>query len=344
MRTSTVLVTLAILSASWSASCADGLAPLDPADVAAPADAERALAGARKECLSGFSPAPRAGWKHTASRLVAALGHPVHSASDVIVAPGKTAPLAAKFAYGGALSKDLEDEWIWVFVNDCTAWRYVGWGTTNDDGRVTFNLAQNLAPGVYDVRMEVVGDATSAALRLWVLPAGTHLAVFDIDGTLTTDDGEIFEEILLGWTPESYPAALDVTWAEQGRDQVVVYLTGRPEILAAQTRAWLAGRGFPAGPLKLTRSAGEVVPTNGGVGSYKTNFLNGLRAAGLLLDEAFGNASTDIYAYERAGIPKARTWIIGENGGDGGTIAVAGGWGAVADGLELEPAVDQPGW
>lgn len=338
MRTPIALVALLLLASS----CADGVAPTDPGDLAAPAEAR--LADARKECLAPWTPAPRAGWRHTGSRFVAALGHPVHAASDVVVNPGQTAPLAAKLAYGGALSKDLEDEWVWVFVHDCTAWRYVGWGRTDDDGRVTFSLAPGLSPGVYDVRVEVVGDATSAALRLWVLPPGTHVAVFDIDGTLTTDDGEIFEQILLGWTPESYPAATDVTWAERGRDEVIVYLTGRPEILAAPTRAWLDGRGFPAGAVKLARGAGEVLPTNGGVGTYKANHLASLRAAGVILDEAFGNATTDIYAYERAGVPKARTWIIGANGGQGGTVAVSGGWGAVADRLDGEPGVDQPGW
>lgn len=346
MRTHIVLVSLLAL---FGLGCADGLGPLEPGDLAAPVvgpdDGSKAdLASARRECLAGFTPARPAGWRHTSSRFVAALGFPVHSASDVIVKPGATAPLAAKLAYGGPLSKDLEDEWIWVFVHDCSAWRYVGWGITDDDGRVTFNLAPGLAPGVYDVRLEVVGDGSFATSRLWVLPAGTHLAVFDIDGTLTEDDGELWEEILLGWTPEAYPAAADVTWAERGRDQVLVYLTGRPEILAGHTRAWLDARGFPAGAVKLARGAGEVLPTSGGVGTYKASFLIGLRNAGMRLDDAFGNATTDIHAYERAGISKARTWIIGPNAGQGGTIGVSGGWGAVADRLDGEPAVDQPGW
>jgi hypothetical protein len=342
MRTPTVLVSLLLLA------CADGAAPLSPGDLPAAVEGgdhgAKADGAGRKECLAPFTPAPRAGWRRGGSRLVAALGHPVHSASDVVVAPGATAPLAAKFAYGGALSKDLEDEWVWVFVHDCATWRYVGWGLTDDDGRVTFHLAPGLAPGVYDVRVEVVGDASFAALRLWVLPAGTHLAVFDIDGTLTTDDGEIFEQILLGWTPEAYPAAVDVTWAERGRDLVIVYLSGRPEILAGKTRAWLDELGFSPGALRLARHASEVVPTSGGVGTYKARHLAALRALGLILDDAFGNASTDIYAYERAAIPKARSWIIGASAGQGGTIPVSGGWGAVADRLDGEPAVDQPGW
>jgi len=72
--------------------------------------------------------------------------------------------------------------------------------------------------------------------------------------------------------------------------------------------------------------------------------VGGHRGAAKQLDDAFGNASTDIYAYERVGIAKGRTWIIGPNAGQGGTIPVSGGWGAVADRLDGEPGVDQPGW
>src|SRR5688572_7253326 len=187
--------------------------PLDPGDVAGAADREGGKADAAssfRRCLARFTPAPAAGWRHTSSRFIAGLGWPVHAASDVVARPGQAAPLAAKLAYGGPISKDLEDEWVWIFVHDCTAWRYVGYARTNDDGRATFSFTRALSAGVYDVRFEVVGDATVLPLRLWVLPAATHLAVFDIDGTLTEDDGELFEEILLGWQPEPQPAALDL--------------------------------------------------------------------------------------------------------------------------------------
>jgi len=333
---------LAVLSLLLAA-CQEAT-PLAPGDLEAPAarDREGERAPSFRQCLSRFTPAPKSSWRHTTSRLIAGLGWPVHSASDVTARPGQVASLRAKLAYGGPLSKDLEDEWVWVFVHDCTAWRYVGYAKTDDDGRATFNLSQSLPAGVYDVRFEVVGDATVLPLRLWVLPAGTHLAVVDIDGTLTEDDGELFEEILLGWQPEPYPAAVDLAWAEDARDQVLVYLTGRPYILAEQTRRWLDDLGFPPGVVQLARTAGEVVPSNSGVGDYKAAYLASLRGAGYRLDEAFGNATTDIYAYARAAIPLARTWIIGDHAGEGGTVPVSGDWQAVVDRLLGEPPVAQP--
>jgi phosphatidate phosphatase PAH1 len=37
---------------------------------------------------------------------------------------------------------------------------------------------------------------------------------------------------------------------------------------------------------------------------------------------AYGNATTDIGAYAAAGIPTNRTFIVGEFGGQGGTVAI----------------------
>jgi hypothetical protein len=330
------------------AACATD-APSDPGDLGAAASGARPTIGKAdglglgfRTCTADFRPAPAQGWRHWSSRLTAALASPVHAANDVVAAPGATATVEARLAYGGVLSKELEDEWVWVFVDDCTAWRYVGYARTDGEGRMRFDLAGTLPPGQYAVRVEVVGDATSVPLSLWVLPGGTHVAVFDVDGTLTTDDGQLFEQILLGHTPDAYPAAPDLTWAEAGRGEIVVYLTGRPEILAGATRGWLDGLGFAPGAVHLARTAGEVLPTNSGVGSYKLAFLRKLEAAGVLVDDAFGNATTDVYAYAGAGAATDRTWIIGPNAGSGGTVGVAGSWADVAAGIASEPPVAQP--
>jgi phosphatidate phosphatase PAH1 len=37
---------------------------------------------------------------------------------------------------------------------------------------------------------------------------------------------------------------------------------------------------------------------------------------------AYGNASTDITAYENAGIPKTQTFIVGPLAGSGGTVPI----------------------
>ena len=46
--------------------------------------------------------------------------------------------------------------------------------------------------------------------------------------------------------------------------------------------------------------------------------LAGWRAAGLIVDAAYGNASTDLTAYLGAGLPADALWIIGPHGGEQG--------------------------
>jgi len=54
--------------------------------------------------------------------------------------------------------------------------------------------------------------------------------------------------------------------------------------------------------------------------------LKSLQATGLTFIRAFGNALTDIRAYEGAGIPKAQTFIMGKHGGKGGTVRGGNGY------------------
>ena len=113
-------------------------------------------------------------------------------------------------------------------------------------------------------------------------------------------------------------------------------------MLAGLSRGWLAGLGFAPGALHLARTAGDVLPTDSGVGDYKLAYLRALEAAGLRPDDAFGNATTDVHAYAGAGIPTTRTWVIGPNAGASGTQGVTDSWADVAGELAAEPPVDQP--
>ncbi len=47
--------------------------------------------------------------------------------------------------------------------------------TTDTDGRIAFTVSDALPAGVYDVRLEVLGDATLAPGRIWILPEGTYV-------------------------------------------------------------------------------------------------------------------------------------------------------------------------
>ncbi len=298
-----------------------------------------------------FTPAPVEPWLHPRrARVRVALGPANHAVQDVLATPGAPARVRAKLAYG-TVSKDLERENVRVFLDACSGWKRLGDFRTDDEGLIAAPVPATLTPGVYDVRVEVMGDGSVARGRIWILPRGTRLAVTDIDGTLTTSDEELvrdvatdlFQPIVSGaYVPAAYPGAAALTNALARRGYVLVYLTGRPYWLTSKTREWLASGGFAPGPLHLADSNREAVPNAAGVGAFKLAYLRSLAEAGFVVDEAYGNATTDVSAYAGAGVPAAATWIIGSNGGTGGTQAAEASWQPRAAAVSALPPVAQP--
>ena len=78
------------------------------------------------------------------------------------------------------------------------------------------------------------------------------------------------------------------------------------------------------------------------MGDYKKAWLQGLLADGYVLDFAYGNAPTDIYAYLGAPLPASRVWIIGDNAGQMGTNPVTGSWEAHTATVSTLPPAEQP--
>lgn len=325
--------------ATDTSSAPDDAHDADASDADADADADTAVEPMPRLCTGAAFPRPQPGqFDHAiVSAIIVASGDPEHSAQDVMVPPDAAVTLPGKFAYG-RISKDLEDETIHVMLDDCSGWQALGSARTNSDGRTAFALdpmALGLDEGVYEVRQVVRGDASDVQSFLRLRPVGTKLVVIDIDGTLTTSDAEVFQDAIDEYffplydgeyLPEPYPGAVELTWALHDRGYELVYLTGRPYWLTRITRDWLAELGFAPGHLHLTDSNGEALPTESGVGAYKRDYLLYLQSLGYVLDAAYGNATTDIYAYAAAGIDPARTWIIGDHGGEGGTQALSGGY------------------
>jgi hypothetical protein len=109
------------------------------------------------------------------------------------------------------------------------------------------------------------------------------------------------------------------------------------------TREWLADLGFAEGHLHLTDRGSQALPTESGVGAYKTAYLKYLQGLGYVIDYAYGNATTDISAYENAGIAKEHTFIIGTHAGERGTQALSAGYTDHIDGFVAgEPDAAQP--
>lgn len=285
------------------------------------------------------------GWNNLTTELFTVTqGSANHRGQDVVAREGSPQVLIGKFAYG-TFDKDLKGEVVEVFVQPegpCGPWVSLGTATTSEDGqygsqygieddggRVFFEIpgGEALPVGFHAVRMLVHGDLSVAAFRLVVVPAGTEAVVFDIDGTLTTDDfelvKELFADLFLGsYVPTMREGGLDVVsaWADHG--VLLVYLTGRPDTLRAASEGWLVDEGFPPGAVHLTDTSAQALPTSAGVAAYKADFLTRLKAQDVVLRAAYGNATTDIEGYDKGGVPKDHTFIIGTHAGEEGTVGL----------------------
>lgn len=90
---------------------------------------------------------------------------------------------------------------------------------------------------------------------------------------------------------------------------------GRP------TREWLAHHHFPDGAVLWMPFTRDILPARNYVGEAKLAQLKSLQNTGLVFIRAYGNATTDIHAYQLAGIPGSQTFIMGKHGGEGGTVS-----------------------
>ncbi|QDG50318.1 hypothetical protein FIV42_06095 [Persicimonas caeni] len=295
----------------------------------------------------GFPKLPEADWRHSRSELIADVGEPWHFARDAVTVTNSGVELQAKFTYGD-VSKDMEDEKVRVLLQTCDGWQKLGEALTDDDGWMQLDYTGALEPGVYRVLFQQVADGTYATSKLWVVPKGTKVAIFDIDGTLTTGDEEIFAEVtddivdVGDYVPEAYPGGKEISKYYAQRGYLLVYLTGRPYWLAQHSRNWLVDEGMADGVLRLTTTHSDSWPSDSAVGEFKLAELRLLQAAGLSVDVAHGNATTDISAYIGAGVPKEQIWIIGPHAGEQGTQKVKKGWDATLDALQSQqPTADR---
>jgi len=245
-----------------------------------------------------------------------------HMARDITLAEGKDARLEARFSYG-QFRRDLDREKIEILADICEEeLKSLGFATTDTDGII--NISPDMeafpSPGLYKIHYRVAGNNHVTESLLRILKPDEKVAVFDIDGTLTTGDTELFKGLIPDYSPEERKDAAKTTRMMASLGYHIVYLTGRPFDLTPVTRSWLEEQGMAPGTLRVTDSYQEVLPTEDSVGDYKNDYLLELQNSGLLIPIAFGNAVTDIYAYQEAEIEQI--YILGDNGGQGGSIAL----------------------
>ena len=102
------------------------------------------------------------------------------------------------------------------------------------------------------------------------------------------------------------------------------WLVGEDTSCAQATTDWLELHGFPWVEGRTWLDLPDDVVTGDDTVAYKTAAIAARQAEGYTYVYAYGNAVTDIAAYAAAGIDAQHTFIIGDNAGAEGTVAIAG--------------------
>lgn len=202
----------------------------------------------------------------------------------------------------------------------------------------------------------LVGEE-AAEQQLEGLPSCTEAdriaIVSDIDETMTTSDLEFLQQYAdASYDPLERDGGCAMIRQLHDLGYFVFFVTARPADMdmggtgktsEQATNDWLVARRCPTGPRTLVTFAPELVYGET-ARNYKKATLQGFLAEGYDFRYAFGNAESDIDAYEDAGIPKAVTFIIGKEAGAKSTIAIEGeGWRDFSDGfVPTVPAICRP--
>lgn len=127
------------------------------------------------------------------------------------------------------------------------------------------------------------------------------IAVFDIDGTLTPNNIEIFT---------SRKDAAQAVTLFKNKGYQIVYLSARVKLLQATIPNFLSSNNFPDGITLVPSSDDEQDQPD----KFKIRVLNEFKTKGWTIAVAYGNSSTDFAAYEAVGIPQQNVFALRKQG------------------------------
>jgi hypothetical protein len=260
-------------------------------------------------CASNPETGGKRGFRHFTSSLIAKLGGAHHRGLDLIASADSAVQQLEGWASYAAIDKALEDEDVEAFACRGGKWFKIGTARTDDEGHFTLALtgAGRQPIGMRDLFLSIAGDRTGARFLGYVAPAGSQLVVSDVDGTLTSSENAFLETILLGLEPDARAGAATAFGAATAAGRQLIYVTARGNQYTQATRDWLAHRGFPRGPLRLSPSF--ITLPGGDTVEFKTSAIAAVQAAGFSVFAGVGNRASDITAYIETGVTPDRIFI-----------------------------------
>jgi hypothetical protein len=162
-------------------------------------------------------------------------------------------------------------------------------------------------------------------------PCVPPYAVFtDIDETLTTLDEEWLAQIAdPSHDPAMRPGADELMRGYAERGYTVFYVTARGEDIELSdgrgareaSEDWLLAHGFPYAEGQLYLAEGLGAHGDSAV-AYKSEVILELAAEGWSAVWAYGNADSDILAFQEAGMADDHIFLVGELAGSMGVVPI----------------------
>ena len=268
--------------------------------------------------------------------------NPHYNGYDMIFNDNESQFIMGNFEYGDFRKNRQNEEvsiYIWSYTDETPHWKYIGDTTTCDNdqskydaddfcateskgGMINYNIPmeQKLPIGLHLIKLYMKKDGISTNMYIRVKPNNEQLkmVVFDMDGTLTTDDSQVTLTYVTSlWDGsrdmEMYPGAPEIANYYYQRGYEIIYVTARPYWLTEMSYVWLVEKGFPLGLMHAYE--GAIPDGNFDAETYKKGYLESLTNKGVKFSYTYGNALTDISAYKYIGTDCNRIFIIGENAG-----------------------------
>ena len=230
---------------------------------------------------------------------------PNHRVNDAICVVGKPLLITAKLSYGPVAMVNLTGEMVHVYIKrypNIPEWKLVGSCETDSNGRLVFTTpTTGMEAGIYQVRVVVQGDKSSADCNVAIVPTQTEAVVFSVDSSF-------LESISIsGINPKIRACAVDTVrhWQELG--YFIIYVSSRLLYQKYQVTAWLSEHNFPLGIVTFC----DTVSAN--FQKHKMTFLKHITEMEEVVVHVAYGSQRDIPVYLNAlKLPAQRVFLLGK--------------------------------